>query len=166
MPNIKLKNCVSCHSSALTESDVINENGIYPVYGANGIISFIDSYQENCDSILIVKDGAGVGKVQFGIGKFSVIGTLNYLVSKPNINLKYIFYALKFFNFEKYKVGSGIPHIYFKDYGESLIFCPSIDEQGNIEKLLSSINEKINIQKILLQKYELQKKHLLQNLFI
>ena len=56
LPNIKLKNCVYCHSSSLTESDVINENGI---------ISFIDSYQENCESILIVKDGAGVGKVQF-----------------------------------------------------------------------------------------------------
>ena len=165
-PNIKLKDCVSCYSSALTESDVINENGIYPVYGANGIISFIDNYQIDSDSILIIKDGAGVGKIQFGIGKLSVIGTLNYLIAKSGTNLKYIFYSLKFFNFEKYKVGSGIPHIYFKDYGESLIFCPSFDEQRNIEQLLSSIDEKTNIEKTLLQKYEIQKKHLLQNLFI
>ncbi|PKR30021.1 hypothetical protein CWH99_04120 [Elizabethkingia anophelis] len=165
-PNIKLKDCVSCYSSALTESTVMNENGIYPVYGANGIISFIDNYQIDSDSILIIKDGAGVGKVQFARGKLSVIGTLNYFIAKSGTNLKYIFYSLKFFTFEKYKVGSGIPHIYFKDYGESLIFCPSFDEQRNIEQLLSSIDEKINIQKILLQKYELQKKHLLQNLFI
>ena len=144
----------------------MNENGIYPVYGANGIISFIDNYQIDSDSILIIKDGAGVGKVQFAIGKLSVIGTLNYFIAKSGMNLKYIFYSLKFVTFEKYKVGSGIPHIYFKDYGESLIFCPSFDEQRNIEQLLSSIDEKINIQKILLQKYELQKKHLLQNLFI
>ncbi|MDQ8747865.1 restriction endonuclease subunit S [Elizabethkingia miricola] len=165
-PNIKLKDCVYCYSSALTESTVMNENGIYPVYGANGIISFIDNYQIDSDSILIIKDGAGVGKVQFARGKLSVIGTLNYFIAKSGTNLKYIFYSLKFFNFEKYKVGSGIPHIYFKDYGESLIFCPSFEEQRNIEQLLSSIDEKINIQKILLQKYELQKKHLLQNLFI
>jgi len=91
---------------------------------------------------------------------------LNYLTVKPDVNLKYIFFCLKFFNFEKYKVGSGIPHIYFKDYGESLIFCPSLDEQGNIEKLLSSLDEKINIEKTLLKKYEIQKKNLLQNLFI
>ena len=165
-PNIKLKDCVSCYSSALTESTVMNENGIYPVYGANGIISFIDNYQIDSDSILIIKDGAGVGKVQFARGKLSIIGTLNYFIAKSGTNLKYIFYSLKFFTFEKYKVGSGIPHIYFKDYGESLFFCPSFDEQRNIEQLLSSIDEKINIQKILLQKYELQKKHLLQNLFI
>lgn len=51
----------------------MNENGIYPVYGANGIISFIDNYQIDSDSILIIKDGAGVGKVQFARGKLSII---------------------------------------------------------------------------------------------
>src|SRR5690606_29629276 len=107
-PNVKLKNCVSGYSSSLTEADVINGNGIYPAYGANGIISFIDNYQIDSDSILIIKDGAGVGKVQFARGKLSVIGTLNYLIAKSGTNLKYIFYSLKFFNFEKYKVGSEI----------------------------------------------------------
>lgn len=166
VPNKKINNCVSSYSSSLTESDVIDKNGIYPVYGATGIIAFTENPQINEDAILIIKDGSGVGKVQYASDKFSVIGTLNYLTVKPDVNLKYIFFCLKFFNFEKYKVGSGIPHIYFKDYGESLIFCPSLDEQDNIEKLLSSIDEKINIEKTLLKKYEIQKKNLLQNLFI
>ncbi len=166
VPNKKINNCVSCYSSSLTESDVIDKNGIYPVYGATGVIAFTENSQINEDAILIIKDGSGVGKVQYASDKFSVIGTLNYLTVKPDVNLKYIFFCLKFFNFEKYKVGSGIPHIYFKDYGESLIFCPSLDEQGNIEKLLSSLDEKINIEKTLLKKYEIQKKNLLQNLFI
>jgi len=65
-----------------------------------------------------------------------------------------------------YKVGSSIPHIYFKDYGKSFIYCPSFDEQQKIEKLLSSIDEKINVENILLKKYKIQKKYLLQNLFI
>jgi len=166
VPNKKINNCVSCHSSSLTESDVIDKNGIYPIYGATGVIAFTENSQINEDAILIIKDGSGVGKVQYASDKFSVIGTLNYLTVKPDVNLKYIFFCLKFFNFEKYKVGSGIPHIYFKDYGESLIFCPSLDEQGNIEKLLSSLDEKINLEKTLLKKYEIQKKNLLQNLFI
>ncbi len=166
VPNKKINNCVSCHSSSLTESDVIDKNGIYPVYGATGVISFTENSQINEDAILIIKDGSGVGKVQYASDKFSVIGTLNYLTVKPDVNLKYIFFCLKFFNFEKYKVGSGIPHIYFKDYGESLIFCPSLDEQGNIEKLLSSLDERINLEKTLLKKYEIQKKNLLKNLFI
>src|SRR5690606_16640454 len=166
VPNKKINNCVSCYSSSLTESDIIDKNGIYPVYGATGVIAFTENSQINEDAILIIKDGSGVGKVRYASDKFSVIGTLNYLTVKPDVNLKYIFFCLKFFNFEKYKVGSGIPHIYFKDYGESLIFCPSLDEQDNIEKLLSSIDEKINIEKTLLKKYEIQKKNLLQKLFI
>lgn len=150
----------------MTEANSIGKKGTYPVYGATGIISFTTDYQINDDAILIIKDGSGVGKIHYGTGKFSVIGTLNYLVAKQPISLKYVFYCLKFFNFEKYKVGSGIPHIYFKDYGEAFIYCPSLKEQTKIEKLLSSIDEKINVEKTLLKKYEIQKKYLLQNLFI
>ncbi len=150
--NKKLNDCVYCFSSSLTESNVIDKNGLYPIYGATGIIAFTESYQINEDAILIIKDGSGVGKVQYGTDKFSVIGTLNYLTAKSKINLRYIFFCLKFFNFEKYKVGSGIPHIYFKDYGESTIFCPSLEKQYKIERLLSSLDEKINIEKKLITK--------------
>lgn len=131
-----------------------------------GIISFTSKYQINEDAILIIKDGSGVGKVQYAADKFSVIGTLNYLVAKPEISLQYIFYCLKFFNFKKYKVGSSIPHIYFKDYGKSFIYCPTFDKQQQIEQFLSSINEKIDVEKFILKKYKMQKKHLLQNIFI
>ena len=151
-PNVKLKDCVSCHSSSLAEAEILNERGIYPIFGATGIISYSENYQIDEDAIMIIKDGSGVGKVQYGTGRFSVIGTLNYLTVKSDVNLKYIFFCLKFFNFNKYKVGSGIPHIYFKDYGEALIYCPSLDEQNKIEKLLSSIDEKINLENTLLQK--------------
>ncbi|WP_317169759.1 restriction endonuclease subunit S [Chryseobacterium sp. C3] len=144
----------------------MNKNGIYPVYGATGIIAFTEIYQINEDAVLIIKDGSGVGKVQYGNGKFSVIGTLNYLTPKTKINLRYIFFCLKFFSFEKYKVGSGIPHIYFKDYGEASIYCPPLEEQIKIERLLSSIDKKIKTEKTLLQRYEIQKKYLLQKLFI
>ena len=165
-PNRKLQDCVYCYSSSLTEADFIDKNGTYPIYGATGIIAFTQNHQIDEDAILIIKDGSGVGKVHYATDKFSVIGTLNYLIVKPTISLKYIFYCLKFFNFKKYKVGSSIPHIYFKDYGKSFIYCPSFDEQKKIEKLLSSIDEKMDIEDILLKKHEMQKKHLLQNLFI
>ena len=166
VPNTKISDCVSCYSSSLTESTVIDKNGTYPVYGATGIIAFTENYQINEDAVLIIKDGSGVGKVQYGMDKFSVIGTLNYLTAKSKVNLRYIYFCLKFFNFEKYKVGSGIPHIYFKDYGEAFIYCPSLDEQIKIGSLLSSIDEKIKIGKTLLLQYDIQKQYLLKNLFI
>ena len=166
VPNKKLRDCVYCYSSTLKGTDVLEKNEKYPVYGASGIIAYISTYQANENAILIVKDGSGVGNVQYSENEFSIIGTLNYLKSKQGVNLKYVFYCLKYFDFQKYKVGSGIPHIYFKDYGEALIFCPSLQEQKGIEKMLSAMDRKLNIEKSLLISYQQQKKYLLQNLFI
>ncbi|OAV74626.1 hypothetical protein Barb7_01846 [Bacteroidales bacterium Barb7] len=53
-------------------------------------------------------------------------------------------------NFEKYKLGSGIPYIYFKDYGIELIYCPDFVEQEKIAKNLYMIDSKILIEKNLL----------------
>ena len=55
-PNKKLSDCVSCYSSSLTESNVIDKNGVYPVYGATGVIAFTENYQIDEDAILIIKD--------------------------------------------------------------------------------------------------------------
>jgi type I restriction enzyme S subunit len=164
--NVKLKECVTCCSSTLTENEFEGSTGAYPVFGATGIIAYTSQYNVAEDSILVIKDGAGVGRVQYATGKYSVIGTLNYLTTRKNFSLRYIYYYLRRFNFDKYKVGSGIPHIYFKDYGTELIYCPSIEEQGKIAQILFFIEEKISTEKIALNAYALQKEYLLRNLFI
>ncbi|KAA6322800.1 putative type-1 restriction enzyme specificity protein [termite gut metagenome] len=163
---VKLQDCLTCHSSTLTESEVLEQEGIYPVYGATGIIAYTPQYDIYENSILIIKDGAGVGRVQYAKDKYSVTGTLNYLTSKENVSLKYIYYCLQIFNFDKYKVGSGIPHIYFKDYGNESIYCPSIEKQQEITNILSAIDEKIKIEQNMLSGYKQQKKYLLAKLFI
>lgn len=49
------------------------------MFGANGLVGYKDVPQMNGDAILVIKDGSGVGTVSYAQGKFSVIGTLNYL---------------------------------------------------------------------------------------
>ncbi|WP_329905586.1 restriction endonuclease subunit S [Porphyromonas pogonae] len=164
--NTRLKDCVACNSSTLTESEFEGINGLHPVYGATGIIAYSSQYAVDENSILIIKDGASVGRVQYVTGKYSAIGTLNYLTAKSGFSLKYIYYLLSYFNFDKYKVGSGIPHIYFKDYGNELIYCPSIKEQNKIARILWQVEKKIDLEQILLDAYSLQKQYLLKNMLI
>lgn len=164
--NIRLKDCVACNSSALTESEFEGIDGLHPVYGATGIIAYSSQYAVDKNSILVIKDGASVGRVQYVTGKYSAIGTLNYLTAKSGFSLKYIYYLLRYFNFDKYKVGSGIPHIYFKDYGNELIYCPSIKEQNKIARMLSQVDKKIDLEQILLDAYSLQKQYLLKKMSI
>ena len=164
--NVRLKDCVACNSSVLTESEFEGGKGLHPVYGATGIIAYSLQYTVGEDSILVIKDGANVGRVQYVTGKYSAIGTLNYLTAKSDFSLRYIYYLLRCFNFDKYKVGSGIPHIYFKDYGNELIYCPPIEEQNKIAGILSLVERKLDLEQILLHTFSLHKQYILKKMFI
>ena len=164
-PNIRLSECLECSSSTLQESDVC-ENSTYPVYGANGIVGYIDNYNTEKEAVYIIKDGSGVGTVSYVTGKCSATGTLNTLQAKEGYSLQYLYYMLKVFNFEPYKTGMAIPHIYFKDYGKAKIFCPSYTEQLKYVGLLSAIDNKLSAEQSILTDLSLQKQYLLRQMFI
>ena len=144
-PNVRLAECLECKSSTLQESEVC-EQGTYPVYGANGIVGYLDNYNTEGEAVYIIKDGSGVGTVSYVTGKCSATGTLNTLQAKEGYSLHYLYYLLKVFNFEPYKTGMAIPHIYFKDYGKAKVFCPSYTEQLQYARLLSTIDNKLSIE--------------------
>ena len=164
-PNVCLKECLECTSSTLQESEV-SDLGPYPVYGANGIVGFLDSYNTPDEAIYIVKDGSGVGSVVYVKGKCSATGTLNILTAKQNYSLHFLYYLLKVFNYSPYKTGMAIPHIYFKDYGKSKIFCPPYAEQLQYAQLLVAIDTKLLAEKKILISFNSQKQYLLRELFI
>ena len=164
-PNIRLCDCLECHSSTLQEN-CISVTGSYPVYGATGLIGYTNSYAYNGESILIVKDGSGVGSLSYVNDHFSVIGTLNYLTAKENYSILYLYYALMAFNFTPYITGMAIPHIYFKDYGKAKLFYPSIEKRIRIASLLHNIDQKIVAEQYLVISLSAQKSYLLRMLFI
>ena len=164
-PNIRLSECLECSSSTLQESDVC-KNGTYPVYSANGIVGYLDNYNTEKEAVYIIKDGSGVGTVSYVTGKCSATGTLNTLQAKEGYSLQYLYYMLKVFNFEPYKTGMAIPHIYFKDYGKAKIFCPSYTEQLKYARLLSAIDNKLSAEQSILTDLSLQKQYLLRQMFI
>ena len=164
-PNVRLSDCMICNSSTLQESEVL-ESGTYPVYGANGIVGYLDCYATLNEAIYIIKDGSGVGTVFYVAGKCSAAGTLNTLQAKEGYSLQYLYYLLTVFNFEPYKTGMAIPHIYFKDYGKAKVFCPSHSEQFKYTKLLSTIDSKLLAEQNALVNYNLQKQYLLRQMFI
>ena len=164
-PNIRLCDCLECHSSTLQEN-CVSVTGSYPVYGATGLIGYTNNYAYNGESILIVKDGSGVGSLSYVNDHFSVIGTLNYLTAKENYSILYLYYALMAFNFTPYITGIAIPHIYFKDYGKAKLFYPSIEKRIRIASLLHNIEQKLVVEQNLVISLSAQKSYLLRMLFI
>lgn len=160
-----LSECVRCSSSTLKESELAEEGSV-PTYGAAGISWFTDSALFDGDSILITKDGSGVGSLRYVSGPHSFVGTLNSMTPKKGIYLPYIYYALQNVCFESYRTGQAIPHIYFKDYGKEAIYCPSFDNQKRLAKGLEMIDTKIGIDRAVLQSLQLAKAYLLSAMFI
>lgn len=148
MKELRIKDICDKGSSNLKQKDVEGKNGLYPVYGASGIISHIDTYHQEEKYIAIVKDGSGIGRVTFMPAKSSVIGTMQYILPKEGFNINYIGYCLQSLDLSKYKQGAAIPHIYFRDYGERIVkVTESINEQQSIVDYIDSAFAKIDAMK-------------------
>ena len=151
---VKLGDVCDKGSSNLKQSDVINQNGQYPVYGAAGLLGNIDSYHQDKPYVAIVKDGAGIGRVTLHPGYSSVIGTLQYLLPKENVLPEYLYYVTKHMHLEKYYTGATIPHIYFKDYKNEKFNLDAIEKQQRIVDILKKIENIIESRQQELQKLD------------
>lgn len=156
-------------SSNVSQNALEDDNGDYPIFGASGFIKNVSFYHQKKAYIGIVKDGAGIGRTTMLPAYSSVIGTLQYLIPKDNIDIKFLDYFLKGIDFLKYKQGSTIPHIYFKDYSSAPIVVPPLPEQKQIvaiiDKAFAAIDKaKANAEKNLQNAKDLFKSYL-QNVF-
>ena len=143
-------------SSNVSQNQLNNEVGEYPIFGASGLIKKVSFYHQENEYIGIVKDGAGVGRVTLLPKNSSVIGTLQYLLPKKNIDINFLFYFLKGLDFLKFISGSTIPHIYFKSYKDEPFPFPTLSEQKQIVAVLENSFTKID-QAILLVKQNIEK---------
>ena len=90
--------------------------------------------------------------------------------SKQEINDAFLFQYLKtdMFNKEVLKnVEGGVrDYLFYENFSRIRVNIPSLEEQNKIAQILSSFDEKINLEIDLISQYELQKKYLLSNLFV
>ena len=155
---VRLEDVCEKESSKLKQSDVIDQNGMYPVYGASGYLGNINTYQQSNYYVAVVKDGAGIGRTMLLPPKSSIIGTMQYLIPKDNVQPEYLYYVVKAKHLEKYFSGATIPHIYFKDYKNEQFDLVSFEEQRDIINRLRKIEKVIdNLSKNLLLLDELVK---------
>ncbi len=125
-------------SSNVSQNRLEGDEGEYPIFGASGLIKKVSFYHQDNPYLSIVKDGSGVGRVTKMEAYTSVIGTLQYILPKENIDLDYLHYALMSVDFKKYIAGAAIPHIYFKDYkNEPFLWMPLPEQQ----RIVSILNE-------------------------
>ena len=152
---VKLDDVCERGSSNLKQSDVIDKEGDYPIYGAAGYIGNVDFYHQDKPYVAVVKDGAGIGRTTLHPAKSSVIGTMQYLIPKDNVLPEYLCYVVRYMHLEKYFTGATIPHIYFKDYKKEEFNLSSIENQKEIVSILSKVEKIIADYQSELQKLDM-----------
>ncbi|WP_434122236.1 restriction endonuclease subunit S [Salinicoccus roseus] len=162
----QLKEKSTYESSKISLSQVMEyEDGPYPVYDANKVIKYIETYDQKRAYISIIKDGAGVGRIVLCPSKSSIIGTMGYI--KPvTIEPYYLYLQLQTINYSKYMVGSTIPHIYYKDYSKEKIKISSIREQKKISEFFKYLNNRVELIDRKISQLKIRKKALLQKMFV
>ena len=143
----KLNEVCEKGASNIVINKLTDNSGEYPLFGASGLVKNIDFFHQDKPYIGIVKDGAGVGRVNIYPAYSSLVGTMQYIFPKEGYSIDFIKYFLVKLDLSHCVSGATIPHIYFKDYGKENIPTPSLDTQLAIVSELDKINELIRLKK-------------------
>ena len=152
-------------ASSLSANQIKEVDEGYLVYGADGIIGRINTFQIEAPYFGVVKDGAGVGTVFKCEAQSSVLGTIDAIKATPPNSTDFVYHLFSNFQFHRFISGSTIPHIYFSDYSQSFLRLPHPDEQAKLADCLSSMDDLITAQSKKIKLLQDHKKGLMQQLF-
>lgn len=141
-----------------------SNEGLFHVFGSTGIIGFTNKYVYNCPLLLIARVGANAGFIYYINEKCDVSD--NTLILRLNSSYDFIFAynQLKQYNLNRLIFGSGQPLITASLLKNIKISFPPLPEQQKIAEVLSTWDKAIEKQSQLIEKLELRKKGLMQQL--
>ena len=139
-----LSSIVQKGSSSIKLSEV-SSSGKYPVFGAAGLVGYLDTFQTDIESVAVIKDGAGVGRSQIIPPNSSVLGTIQLIKPNKGFKASYIKYLIDSMHLGNAYTGATIPHIYFKDYGKKRIPDHSEIERNNVCRVLDGIVDEMKL---------------------
>ena len=116
-------------------------------------------------SVLIGRKGT-IDKPLFIDTPFWTVDTLFYTNLLSNVNAKWLYYNLTKVNWYKYNEASGVPSLSTSTINKIPIDLPSLGEQTRIANFLSAIDDKINHTEKQIEKAEVWKKGLMQQMFV
>ncbi len=123
----------------------------YPYYGANGIIDYVDDYIFDGEYILLAEDGTVFIEDKYPVlhltqGKFWVNNHAHVFKSKNEIaNQNFLYYILKNTNIRAYVTGAVQLKINQRNLKKIKVTIPNLEVQKAIANILSSFDDKIEV---------------------
>ena len=156
--------CLTFKSGTTITSQSIKESGLYPVYGGNGLRGYTDSYTHNGDYILIGRQGALCGNINFIRGKAYISEHAIAVQPNESNSIEFLRYKLDFWNLNRFSESSAQPGLSVEKLVRYKLAIPPLAEQRKIAEILGAWDEAIEKQSRLIEKLELRKRALMQHL--
>lgn len=138
-------------------SEQIEETGLYPVYGGGGLRGYFSDYTNDGNHILIGRQGALCGNINYGFGKFWASEHAVVVYEKRYTKTKWYGEMLRVMNLNKYSVSAAQPGLAVDRIKRLLLPVPPLEEQQAIADYLDAktaqIDRKIELLEAKAEKY-------------
>ena len=124
--------------------------GIYPYFGAQGIVDHLNDYTYEGEYLLVAEDGENLRSRKQPIanaasGRFRVNNHAHVLGGTEKCNLIYLLHLLNSTDISGYVTGSTQPKLSQSNLLDITVALPDIDTQNAIASLLNSFDKKISL---------------------
>jgi type I restriction enzyme S subunit len=134
----RIKDLSRLRSGDSIVSEQIEKEGKYPVYGGNGLRGYYSKYTNNGEYILIGRQGALCGNINYASGKFwaSEHAVVTYL--RQSIDIKWYGEILRIMNLNQYSLAAAQPGLAMDRIRRLLLPVPPLPEQKAIADYLDT----------------------------
>ena len=155
----------------LSSKERESRKGIYPYYGAQGIIDYIDDFIFDGEYLLIAEDGENLKSqkqnvAQIARGKYWVNNHAHIVESNGKCDIRYICYLLNSMDLSGYITGSAQPKLNQANLLAIELNLPDLYSQIRIADMLSKFDDKISINNRINHNLEEQAQALYKSWFI
>ena len=155
----------------LSSKERSTRQGIYPYFGAQGIIDYIDDYIFDGTYLLIAEDGENLKSqkqniAQLATGKYWVNNHAHILESNGLCDIRYLCYLLNSMDISGYITGSAQPKLNQANLSSIRVSLPSVTIQKRIADFLFGYDDKIEVNRKINENLEQQAQALFKSWFV
>lgn len=154
--------CTHFKSGNTITSIDIHDDGLYPVYGGNGLRGYANTFTHDGNYILIGRQGALCGNINYVEGKNYI--SEHAIAVQTNENMQWLKYKLENWNLNRFSESSAQPGLSVEKLVRYKLVIPTRLEQNKIADILQLWDTAIAKQTSLIEQLTLRKRGLMHQL--
>ena len=145
--------------------------GLYPYYGASGVVDHVDSFLFDGEYLLVAEDGENLRTRTTPVaflanGKFWVNNHAHIVRGNSKANTRFLMYALTELDISGYLTGSTMPKLTQGNMNRIPVPLPPLPEQRAIAHILGTLDDKIELNRRMNETLEEMARALFKSWFV